>query len=80
MDMIRRVEPLFVLLLIVGGLNWAMIALFDTNVVTEIFGTGTVTDIVYVLVGVAALMEIPRLLDGLGIHLGGRHGAHPTGA
>ena len=79
MDMIRRVEPLFVLLLIVGGLNWAMIALFDTNVVTEIFGTGTVTDIVYVLVGVAALLEIPRLLDGLGIHMGGRS-AHPTGA
>ena len=45
---------------------------------TEIFGTGTVTDVIYVLVGVAALMEIPRLLDGLGIHLG--HGAHPTGA
>lgn len=78
MDLIRRLEPLFVLLLIVGGLNWAIIALFDTNVVTEIFGTGTVTDVVYVLVGVAALMEIPRLLDGLGIHLG--HGAHPTGA
>lgn len=78
MDMIRRLEPLFVLLLIVGGLNWAIIALFDTNVVTEIFGTGTVTDVIYVLVGVAALMEIPRLLDGLGIHLG--HGAHPTGA
>ncbi len=79
MDMIRRVEPLFLLLLIVGGLNWAIIALFDTNVVTEIFGTGTVTDIVYVLVGVAALMEIPRLLDGLGVHMGS-HGAHPTGA
>lgn len=78
MDMIRRLEPLFVLLLIVGGLNWAIIALFDTNVVTEIFGTGTVTDVIYVLVGVAALMEIPRLLDGLGVHLG--HGAHPTGA
>ncbi len=78
MDMIRRVEPLFVLLLIVGGLNWAIIALFDTNVVTEIFGTGTVTDVVYCLIGVAALMEIPRLLDGLGVHMG--HGAHPTGA
>lgn len=78
MDLIRRLEPLFVLLLIVGGLNWAMIALFDTNVVTEIFGTGTVTDVIYLLVGVAALMEIPRLLDGMGIHLG--HGAHPTGA
>src|SRR3546814_10240904 len=30
---------------------WAIVALFDTNVIEEIFGTGTVTDVVYVLVG-----------------------------
>ncbi|MBJ7328987.1 MAG: DUF378 domain-containing protein [Solirubrobacteraceae bacterium] len=78
MDMIRRLDPLWVLLLIVGGLNWAIIALFDTNVVTEIFGTGTLTDVVYCLVGFAALMEIPKLLDGFGMHAG--RSAHPTGA
>ena len=54
-----------------------MLALFDTNVVSEIFGTGTVTDAIYVLVGVAALMFAPRLLEGM--HLPGRH-TRPHGA
>ena len=31
----------------------------------EIFGTGTVADAVYVLVGVAALMFVPRMLEGM---------------
>jgi len=77
MDLLKRLDPLWIALLIIGGLNWAVLALFDTNVVSEIFGTGTVTDAVYVLVGVAALMLMPRLLDGM--HLPGRH-THPRGA
>ena len=64
MQYLRRLEPLWLILVIVGALNWALIALFDTNVVTEIFGGGTATDVVYVLVGLAALMLVPRLLDG----------------
>jgi uncharacterized membrane protein YuzA (DUF378 family) len=47
------------LLLIVGGLNWAMVGLFDVDVVATLFGTGTpLTRLVYVLVGVAALYSI----------------------
>lgn len=65
MDFLKRLDPLWIALLIIGGLNWAAVALFDTNVVTEIFGTGTVTDVIYVLVGLAALMLVPRLLDGM---------------
>ncbi len=70
MDFLKRLDPLWIALLIIGGLNWAAVALFDTNVVAEIFGTGTVTDAIYVLVGLAALMLVPRLLDGM--HLKGR--------
>jgi uncharacterized membrane protein YuzA (DUF378 family) len=77
MDLLKRLDPVWIALLIVGGLNWAILALFDTNVVTEIFGTGTAADVVYVLVGVAALMFVPRLLEGM--HLGGRR-THPRGA
>ncbi len=77
MDILKRLDPLWIALLIVGGLNWAVLALFDTNVVAEIVGAGTPADIVYVLVGIAALMFVPRLLDGL--HLTHRH-AHPRGA
>ena len=77
MDLLKRFDPMWIALLIIGGLNWAMLALFDTNVVSEIFGTGTVTDAIYVLVGVAALMFVPRLLESM--HLPGRH-TRPHGA
>ena len=77
MEFIKRLDPLWIALLIVGGLNWAMIALFDTNVVTEIFGSGTAADVLYVLVGFAALMFVPLLLEDM--HLTGRH-THPRGA
>jgi uncharacterized membrane protein YuzA (DUF378 family) len=75
MEMIKRLEPLALFLMIVAALNWAIIALFDTNVITEIFGTGTFTDVVYVVFGVAALMWIPRLMESF--HLG--RGPHPRG-
>jgi uncharacterized membrane protein YuzA (DUF378 family) len=71
MELLKRFDPLWITLLIIGGLNWAVLALFDTNVVAEIFGTGTLTDAIYVLVGVAALMILPRLLEGM--HLPKRH-------
>jgi uncharacterized protein len=75
MDMLRKFEPVALLLMIIGALNWAIVALFDTNVIEEIFGTGTVTDVVYVLVGASALVFVPRLLDEL--HIG--RGPHPRG-
>ena len=75
MDLLKRLDPLWIALLIVGGLNWAIVALFDTNVVAEVFGTGTAADVVYVLVGFAALMFAPRLLDDM--HVTGRN-THPA--
>lgn len=77
MDLLKRLDPVWIALLIVGGLNWAIIALFDTNVVAEIFGTGTAADVLYVLVGFAALMFVPRLLEDM--HITGRH-SHARGA
>lgn len=65
MELLKRLDPVWITLLIIGGLNWAVIALFDTNVVAEIFGTGTASDVVYVIVGFAALMCVPRMLDGM---------------
>lgn len=77
MELLKRLDPVWIALLIIGGLNWAALALFNTNVVSEIFGTGTVTDAIYVLVGVAALMLVPRLMEGM--HLPGRD-TRPHGA
>jgi len=43
-------------LLIVGGLNWGLVGLFQYNLVESIFGMGSgVTMLVYVLVGLSAL-------------------------
>ena len=77
MEFMKRLEPLWLVLVVLGALNWLMVGLFDTNVVSEIFGTGTVTDVVYVIVGIAGLAMLPRLFEDL--HLGSRH-THATGA
>lgn len=46
-------------LLIVGGLNWAMVGLFNVDVVASIFGIQSPgSRLVYVLVGLAALYSI----------------------
>jgi len=74
MELLKRFDPIWIALLIVGGLNWAVIALFDTNVVTEILGTGSGADVAYVLFGLAALMVVPRMLGELHVT---HHGARP---
>jgi uncharacterized membrane protein YuzA (DUF378 family) len=65
MDVIRRLEPLWLVLVILGGITWAVVALLDTNIVTEVVGSGTAADVVYVLFGLGALMFVPRLIDDL---------------
>jgi hypothetical protein len=45
-------------LVIIGGLNWGLVGLFKFNLVQTILGAGLITDIVYTLVGVAALYTI----------------------
>lgn len=46
-------------LLIVGGLNWGLVGMFDFNLVAALFGSQTpLSRIVYVLVGLSALYSI----------------------
>ena len=77
MDLLKRAEPLWLALVVLGALNWGVAGLFDTNVVEEILGTGTAADVAYVIFGLAGLMLVPRLLEGM--HLG-THRTRPTGA
>lgn len=76
MEMIRRLEPVALVVMVLGALNWGMVGLFDTNVISDVFGGGTLTDIVYVVVGVAGLLFVPKVLETL--HIGG-HTPHPRG-
>ena len=53
------------LLLIVGGLNWGLVGLFDFDLVAAIFGEmSVISRIVYVLVGISALARILPLVKG----------------
>lgn len=77
MEALKRFDPVFLFLMIVGALNWGIVGITggDTNVLREIFGTGTLTDVVYAVIGVAGLMYVPKLLEAL--HLSA--GPHPRG-
>jgi uncharacterized membrane protein YuzA (DUF378 family) len=76
MEFMKRAEPVWLALVIIGALNWGIVGLLDTNVVEEILGSGTAADVVYVIVGLSGLAMLPRLFEELRL---GSHRAHPTG-
>lgn len=46
-------------LVLVGALNWGLVGAFDFNLVEVLLGEATLlTNVVYILVGVAALYEV----------------------
>lgn len=52
----NALDYLSMLLLIIGGLNWGLVGLFDVDLVATLFGQGsTLSRIVYILVGLAAV-------------------------
>lgn len=47
------------ILLVVGGLNWLLVGLFEFNLVTALLGSWPMlVKIVYVLVGLSAVVEV----------------------
>lgn len=51
------------ILVVVGAINWGLVAIFNWNLVDVIFGAATtVSTIVYILVGVAGLWMIYAFL------------------
>jgi uncharacterized protein len=55
----KTLNLITLLLIIVGGVNWGLIALANINLVAALFGTDTVlTNLVYGLVGLSAVYQI----------------------
>ena len=49
-------------LLVVGGLNWGLVGLFQFDLVSALFGSfGFAASVIYALVGVAALYQAASL-------------------
>jgi uncharacterized protein len=76
----RSLNVLAAVLVIVGGLNWGLVAIAEFDLVAWIFGeefgtTNAVTRIVYGLVGLAAVYSLFALL---GRREAAGHAAHAT--
>lgn len=55
----KALHILVATLLIVGGLNWGLVGLFNFNLVSAIFGEGSlIARIIYMAVGAAAVGKI----------------------
>ena len=47
------------LLLVVGGINWGLVGVFEYNLVNQVFGVdSTLSRIIYTLVGLAAVYGV----------------------
>jgi uncharacterized protein len=62
----KKIDVASAALLIVGGLNWGLVAIANFDLVAAIFGldfgqTNAATRIVYGLVGLAALYQLTQL-------------------
>lgn len=63
-------------LVIVGGLNWGLVGAFDFNLVDAIFGADSAgSTVVYVLVGISALIAIIDLFRPRDVDRGVERGA-----
>ncbi len=55
----KKLDIIIGTLLVIGGLNWGLIGLFDFNLVAAIFGQMTfLSRMIYILVGFAAVYDI----------------------
>lgn len=63
----KPLNILTLILVIVGGLNWGLVGLFNFDLVAAILGTGSLLSrIVYVLVGVSAVWQLIPLAGAFG--------------
>jgi len=63
----RYLNALFLLLVIVGGLNWLLVGLAQLDLVAAITGnafgqTNLFSSVVYILVGISAIALVPVLV------------------
>lgn len=62
----KALNILTLVLVIVGGLNWGLVGLFDFDLVAAIFGAGSVLSrLVYILVGISAAWQLMPLFTAM---------------
>lgn len=61
----ETLQKFCLILTIIGALNWGFIGLFDINLVELIFGDDILSKIIYVLVGIAGIVNVGLLFTHL---------------
>lgn len=57
-------QKICLILTIIGAINWGLVGLFDFNLVSTLFGIKTIfTSVIYMLVGIAGLINIGLLFN-----------------
>lgn len=55
----KAINLITLLLVIIGGVNWGLVGLFEFNLVAALFGSGsTFSRIIYAVVGASALWQL----------------------
>lgn len=57
----QTLQKIALIFTIIGAINWGLIGIFDFNLVATIFGDGTLSRIIYSIVGIAGLINIGLL-------------------
>ncbi len=53
----KALKAISLILVVIGGLNWGLVGLFNFDLVATLFGTmSAVSRVVYILVGLAAVV------------------------
>lgn len=53
----KAIHIIAFILLVIGGLNWLLVV-FGWNLVEMLFGMGTLAKVIYILVGLSAIVEL----------------------
>jgi uncharacterized protein len=62
----KALNLITLVLVIVGGLNWGLVGLFDFNLVAAIFGAGSfLSRLIYILVGLSAIWQLVPLTSAM---------------
>ena len=62
MNMIQKIALVFT---IIGAINWRLIDLFNFNLVEAVFGDALLSAIIYMIVGIAGIINIMLLFTDL---------------
>ncbi len=60
----ETIQKICLVLTIIGAINWGLVGIFNFNLVTYIFGAnGMLTTLLYILVGIAGIINIGILFN-----------------